>query len=60
MFKHLCQFLWADDGATAVEYAVIMALILLVILGAIGTVGSQTGGMWGNIQTKAIGAGLGS
>ena len=35
-------------------------LILLVILGAVGTVGSQTGGMWGNIQTKVIGAGLGS
>jgi len=60
MFKHVCRFLCDDEAATAVEYAVMMALILLVILGAVGTVGSQTGGLWGDIQTKVIGAGLGS
>lgn len=36
------RFLKAEDGPTAVEYAVVLALILLVCLAAIRTVGSST------------------
>ncbi len=36
------KFLKAEDGPTAVEYAVVLALILLVCLAAIRTVGSST------------------
>ena len=40
-----------DEAATAVEYAVLLAMILLTILGAIGTVGFQTNGLWsGNVN----------
>ncbi len=46
------QFLRDDDGPTAVEYAVLLGLILIAIIGAIGTVGLQTGGLWGSIDTK--------
>ena len=48
--RYLLQLLCDEDGATAVEYAVILALILMVIIGAIGSVGSASGGMWGGIK----------
>ena len=46
-----------DDAATAVEYAVMLALILMTVLATIGTVGAQTGGMWGGIVAalRAVG-----
>jgi pilus assembly protein Flp/PilA len=50
--RRIRYFLWNDDGATAVEYAVMLAMILLSIIAAIGTVGAQAGGMWGNNQTQ--------
>lgn len=55
----LLDFLRSDDAATSVEYAVILALILLVMLGAIGALGTETGGSWGGIQTKLDDAGFG-
>ena len=48
--RYFLQLLGDEDGATAVEYAVMLALILMVIIGAIGSVGSTSGGMWGGIQ----------
>ncbi len=48
----LLNFLRDDEAATAVEYAVMLALILLSVIGAIGTVGANSGGMWGNIDAK--------
>jgi Flp pilus assembly pilin Flp len=44
------KILWDEEAATAVEYAVLLAMILLSVIGAIGLVGNQAGGMWGNIQ----------
>ena len=35
------KFLKSEDGPTAVEYAVMLALIIVVCLAAISTVGSQ-------------------
>lgn len=53
--------LWRqDDAATAVEYAVMLALILVAVIASIGTVGSQTGGMWGNIDSDLNSVGFGS
>ncbi len=51
MRRFLYRLLWDDDGPTAVEYAVLLALILMVIIGAIGAMGSETGGLWGDIDT---------
>ena len=53
------QFLRDEDGPTAVEYAVLLALILVAIMAGIGALGSQTGGMWGNNEQELINAGLG-
>ncbi|HEX3151099.1 MAG TPA: Flp family type IVb pilin [Gemmataceae bacterium] len=37
----IVRFLKQEDGPTAVEYAVMLALIIVVCLTAIGTLGSQ-------------------
>jgi pilus assembly protein Flp/PilA len=60
MSRFFVRLLKEEDGPTAVEYAVMLALILVAIVGAIGAVGFQTGGMWGNNSTQLIDAGLGS
>jgi hypothetical protein len=37
-----------------------LALILVAIMGAIGAVAQQTGGMWGNIKSDLDSSGFGS
>jgi pilus assembly protein Flp/PilA len=49
LLKHFHE---EDCGATAVEYAVMLALIIVSVIGAIWEVSSQTGGMYGNINTQ--------
>ena len=39
--KSLVSFLKAEDGPTAVEYAVMLALIIVVCIGAITTLGGN-------------------
>jgi pilus assembly protein Flp/PilA len=42
MLQFACDFLQREDGPTAVEYAVMLALIIVVCIGAITTLGSNT------------------
>lgn len=45
--------LWRDEGgATAVEYAVMLALIIGVCITAIGFFGSSAGGSWNDTSGK--------
>ena len=37
----LIQFLRSEDGATAIEYALIASLIALFVVAAVSTVGTQ-------------------
>ena len=39
--KNLIQFLKAEDGPTAVEYAVMLALIIVVCIGTITALGNN-------------------
>jgi pilus assembly protein Flp/PilA len=39
--QHLVNFLHSEDGPTAVEYAVMLALIIVVCMAAISTLGSN-------------------
>lgn len=41
LLKNLRRFLKSEDGPTAVEYAVMLALIVVVCLGTIGTIGTK-------------------
>ncbi len=53
----MSKLLIDEQAATAVEYAVMLALILIAILSAIGAVGAQAGGMWAGIisNLQAVG-----
>ena len=42
MAKYLIEFVRSEEGPTAVEYAVMMALVIVVCLTAITTLGSNT------------------
>jgi Flp pilus assembly pilin Flp len=42
----LIRFLQDDPAATAVEYAVMLGLIMVVCIGAISYFGSTAGGSW--------------
>jgi pilus assembly protein Flp/PilA len=55
----LRRLLWDEDGPTAVEYAVMLALIVGVCVGAITFLGTQTTGSFENSKTK-ISAAMGS
>lgn len=52
------NFLKEEDGPTAVEYAVMLALIVVVCLTAIGTIGTNANAKFGAVGT-AIGGGGG-
>lgn len=57
--KCLCGFLFDDTGATAVEYAVMLAMILMAVIGAVMSVGSETNVLFQDIDSKTGAAGLG-
>ena len=46
------RFLKDEAGATAIEYGLIAALIAVVIIGALTTVGSKLGGTFNNVAGK--------
>ncbi len=50
----------SEDGATAVEYAVLLALILVVLISAITSVGNSTSGLWQNDVNRITTATTGS
>jgi pilus assembly protein Flp/PilA len=50
------RFLVSEDGPTAVEYAVMLALIIIVCLTAISAVGSSARAQFQNIATQIDGA----
>ena len=50
LISRICTILRDEEAATAVEYSVVLALILMAVIGVIGTVGSLSGGMWGGIE----------
>lgn len=46
------RFLTEEDGATAVEYAVMLALIIVVCIVAIGSLGSNASSLWGSNESN--------
>lgn len=44
--------LQCQRGATAVEYGLILALIVLAMLGALSNFATKANGMWNNVATE--------
>ncbi|MEC9094524.1 MAG: Flp family type IVb pilin [Planctomycetota bacterium] len=54
------RFLKSEDGPTAVEYAVMLALIVIVCLTAIQAIGTSASNAFNEIATDLENAGSGS
>jgi pilus assembly protein Flp/PilA len=54
--KSAVRFLKKDDGPTAVEYAVMLALIIVVCIFAITTLGSNANNTFGNVSLNTGGS----
>ena len=46
---HFVDFMKREDGPTAVEYAVMLALIIVVCIAAISTLGSNASNTFSNV-----------
>jgi pilus assembly protein Flp/PilA len=55
MLKHIFGFVKRDEGATAPEYGLMVALIAAVIIGAVTTLGTNIQTVFNTVAT-AIGA----
>lgn len=56
--QRLLRFLKSDDGPTAVEYAVMLALILLAIMGSVRVLQTRTGDVYNRCGTELDNAGF--
>ncbi len=52
MSKYLVEFLKREEGPTAVEYAVMLALIIVVCLVAITAIGLAASGTFNNMANQ--------
>jgi Flp pilus assembly pilin Flp len=59
MMRIFARLISNDDAATAVEYAVMLALILMVAIVGIAALGQSNGGGWMNIDNSLEGVGFG-
>ncbi|HCO23955.1 MAG: Flp family type IVb pilin [Gimesia sp.] len=50
--QYLKKFLVDEDGPTAVEYAVMLAAIVMVCIAAIAAIGTRTNGLFENATTE--------
>ncbi len=48
--NHILDFLTAEDGPTATEYAVMLALIIAICIGAISGIGTTVGGIFTSVD----------
>ncbi len=55
--RKFVSFLKKEDGPTAVEYAVMLALIIVVCIAAITTLGSNANNTFSNVAAHATPAG---
>jgi pilus assembly protein Flp/PilA len=55
--KNLVKFVKAEDGPTAVEYAVMLALIIVVCIGAITTLGQNANTTFNGVANTLGGTG---
>jgi pilus assembly protein Flp/PilA len=52
--RRVVNFLKKEDGPTAVEYAVMLALILAVIAAAVSNIGGTTSAMYNDLSLQGV------
>jgi pilus assembly protein Flp/PilA len=52
----ISRFLTSDDGPTAVEYAVMLALILVACIGIVTTLGTSISGTFSSVNNSMSGS----
>jgi Flp pilus assembly pilin Flp len=50
--KHLLTFLWSDEGQDIAEYAVMLAVILVLVVGTIRLVGSNASNVFSQVGSS--------
>jgi pilus assembly protein Flp/PilA len=56
MLKTILRAVRDEDGATAVEYGLIVSLIVLAMFAALNNVSKKTINMWNNVSNTVSGA----
>ena len=51
LYKSIRRFVAEDEATTAVEYAVLLAMILVAIIIGVTQAGGGVSAWWGNIRT---------
>ena len=59
MLSHILRFVKEEDGASAVEYGLLVALIAVVIWVAVSNIGTALNNMFTQIASNLSGAGGG-
>jgi len=54
--RSIWKFLWGEEAAIAVEYSVMLMLILMAVLLAVTAVGIKSANMWQGIDSKVADA----
>jgi pilus assembly protein Flp/PilA len=52
--RRACDFLRREDGPTAVEYAVMLALIIVVCIGSITLLGKNANNTFSNVALNGV------
>jgi len=52
--RKVASFLKKEDGPTAVEYAVMLALILMAVLAAVASIGSTSNDMFNDVALQGV------
>ena len=52
MLNRVKQFLVNEDGPTATEYAVMLALIIIVCLAAVTLLGQKVSGIFSSVESQ--------
>lgn len=52
--RRVVAFLKGEDGPTAVEYAVMLALIIVVLFAAISNIGGTTSEMYNDLSLQGV------
>ena len=54
LYQAMARFLKAEDGPTAVEYAVMLALIIVVCIGSITLLGKNANNTFSNVALNGV------